>query len=449
MGDSPFPALPFAVRRRLFERTGAGREIARVLADTVKNEKIAQGVVSLIRPGKEESLDALLLFQGKPHLAGRLQGEKREQLDLDAFFAPLREDHSLQLALDEIELPLLFLLAVFFQHQPAARLPGQMADPERVLADLSAKARDAVLSIESDDGKVALAFLRSGSPVSFFVPGAPPATGALDDAILIHCLGNVGAPPTLSIYESLQIRKDTQAGRPISDYLKAEMEAPPFMIIHRRAGKEVERRVFRDGQAQVGRDLSNDLVVDEGEFSREQFFIRWTGDRFLVEDKESANGTQVNGRRIDRQRIRFGDRVEVGASLFLFEAEPDERPEATDLTTIMLAPNSGKMRALLIHEGQTIAIKKAVFTMGKDASAALPLKGFLMKKVQATLVREGDDRFRLMAVPGGRKVKVSGELVGPEGTPLKSGDSIEVGPNRLAFLLVEKEDKDKKDGGVA
>jgi hypothetical protein len=447
MADAQMPPLPFATRRRLLDLAAPGREVARALADAIKNEKVAQGVVALWSAERPETLEVLLLFQGKPHLAGQLKGESCDQVDLGVFFASLRQDQKVEVALYEIELPLLFLLAVLFQHQPAARLPGQMADPERVLSDLSAKGKDAVLAVESKAGDIALAFFRAGSPVSFFVPKGPPASGALDEAILIHCLEDPHEPPTLSIYESLKIRKDTQAGRAFSQYLNAEMEAPVFMVIHRKDGTELERRVFRDGRARVGRELSNDLVIDDGEFSREQFKVEWTGDRFMLEDQESANGTLVNGRKVDRQRIRFGDRIEVGSSLFLFEAEPEERPESTDLTTIMLAPSSGKMQALLVVDGETIPVKKAVFTLGKGPAAALTLRGFLVKKVQATLVREGDDRFRLMAVPGGRAVRVSGEKVGPEGAPLTSGASIEIGPNRLAFLLVEKDSQIKKKQG--
>ena len=62
--------------------------------------------------------------------------------------------------------------------------------------------------------------------------------------------------------------------------------------------------------------------------------------------------------------------------------------------------------------------------------------GFLIRNVQATLVREGSGRYRLSAAAGGRTIKLNGEKLPPAGALLVSGDQISIGPHTLLFALV-------------
>jgi hypothetical protein len=64
----------------------------------------------------------------------------------------------------------------------------------------------------------------------------------------------------------------------------------------------------------IGRDVGNDVVVDDPEVSSRhvQIFISQGG--YLLRDLGSTNGTSVNGQRISETYIYVGDEIKVGNS---------------------------------------------------------------------------------------------------------------------------------------
>ncbi|HEY5310832.1 MAG TPA: FHA domain-containing protein, partial [Casimicrobiaceae bacterium] len=63
----------------------------------------------------------------------------------------------------------------------------------------------------------------------------------------------------------------------------------------------------------VGRDPTNQIVVDDSSVSREHAQIVAVGNDHIIVDLASANGTFVNGRRMLRHILQHGDVVEFGA----------------------------------------------------------------------------------------------------------------------------------------
>jgi pSer/pThr/pTyr-binding forkhead associated (FHA) protein len=68
----------------------------------------------------------------------------------------------------------------------------------------------------------------------------------------------------------------------------------------------------------IGRTTGNDLIVPDLTVSRHHATLRFDGTHWVVEDKESANGTFVNGTRIrwpqpltDGDQVRFGDEIVI------------------------------------------------------------------------------------------------------------------------------------------
>lgn len=86
-------------------------------------------------------------------------------------------------------------------------------------------------------------------------------------------------------------------------------EVPCLEII----GGRSSGRVFalRVGATAIGRDPTNDVVLDDDGISRNHARIV-VADQLSIEDLASTNGTYVNGARVGRQRIREGDRLQFG-----------------------------------------------------------------------------------------------------------------------------------------
>jgi len=62
----------------------------------------------------------------------------------------------------------------------------------------------------------------------------------------------------------------------------------------------------------IGRGRSADVVIAEATISRAHAAIGFAEEGFFVQDLGSTNGTLVNGARIDRHRLKPGDRIQMG-----------------------------------------------------------------------------------------------------------------------------------------
>jgi predicted component of type VI protein secretion system len=80
----------------------------------------------------------------------------------------------------------------------------------------------------------------------------------------------------------------------------------------------------------IGRDLKNDIAVNDAEVSRTHTRLTQQGDGFLVEDLMSTNGTYVNGQRLSAAKVlRPGDLLGLGETVTL---RLDFAPEAEIVT---------------------------------------------------------------------------------------------------------------------
>ena len=85
--------------------------------------------------------------------------------------------------------------------------------------------------------------------------------------------------------------------------------------------REGEKVLLTKDRTVVGRHPSCDLVVHDSSVSRHHAVLAREGDRFLIEDLRSRNGTLVNGRKLTaRLPLADGDEVTVGSQRMLFHA---------------------------------------------------------------------------------------------------------------------------------
>ncbi len=68
----------------------------------------------------------------------------------------------------------------------------------------------------------------------------------------------------------------------------------------------------------VGRAWDNDVVLPDISVSRRHALLRRDGAGYLLLDQGSGNGTRVNGRGVDKARLRSGDEIVLGDSVVQF-----------------------------------------------------------------------------------------------------------------------------------
>jgi pSer/pThr/pTyr-binding forkhead associated (FHA) protein len=78
---------------------------------------------------------------------------------------------------------------------------------------------------------------------------------------------------------------------------------------------------FDAEQITIGRTEENDVVLYEQGVSRRHARISRSEGRYYVEDLESANGTLLNGNKIQKEELNDGDRIGIGEVVFRYGAE--------------------------------------------------------------------------------------------------------------------------------
>ncbi len=137
------------------------------------------------------------------------------------------------------------------------------------------------------------------------------------------------------------------------------------------------------GDALVGRGLDCDIVLADPAVSRKHFRIVRSGDDVDAIDMGGANGTNVNGERVSRQRLTSGDQIEVGTTVMQLHVEgaaapkPRDFPQAGGAAAAPAAAKKGGSKVGLI--------------IGLAAAGILVLGG---GGVAAWLVMSGDDEVK-------------------------------------------------------
>lgn len=137
-----------------------------------------------------------------------------------------------------------------------------------------------------------------------------------------YCLLDGGAKPAAPEAESERVvEPERPAAAPARPAARSELYAG---LILQRAGR-LERIVAVEGTSFVlGRAPECDLVLGGSGASRRHARILREGDRFFLEDLGSANGTLVNGARVERCALEVGDelRIDEFQLTFVLEGRP-------------------------------------------------------------------------------------------------------------------------------
>jgi len=77
----------------------------------------------------------------------------------------------------------------------------------------------------------------------------------------------------------------------------------------------------------IGRGSDADITIADTGTSRKHVEVLWDGERAMVRDLGSTNGTQLNGRRIDEAQLLPDSTFRIGRTDITFRVVPQARPE--------------------------------------------------------------------------------------------------------------------------
>jgi pSer/pThr/pTyr-binding forkhead associated (FHA) protein len=203
----------------------------------------------------------------------------------------------------------------------------------------------------------------------------------------------------------------------------------------------------------IGRAMDCDFVVDNLGVSRHHCTIVKEGDGWAVVDGGSNNGTYVGGQKVQRHTLKHGDKIVLGKHSLVYDAHGYATGAATaskkaggamggemtmfvdqaQLAKAMASEVGGKRMAIVLRQGGrdvVVPLLKEETAIGKAQDADIPAKGFLVKPVQAKVIRNKEGH-RILSLGGFRSVKVNGNKV--VDAPLKAGDVIAIAGSQFTY----------------
>ena len=202
----------------------------------------------------------------------------------------------------------------------------------------------------------------------------------------------------------------------------------------------------------IGRASNNDIALADSSASRNHSRLECGEDGCTIVDLGSANGTRVNGARVDRATLNPGDVVHIGKCKLRFEGSgPGSAPgsgmdaEMTRLDTVMDLETSLQEMSLDVNLADTESPSLAVraggrtwevpltdepITIGRRPDNGVVIDSAKVSRVHARIERTRDGFF-VQDLGGDNGTWIGGQRI--ERQQLRSGDTIRIGDARLIF----------------
>ena len=104
----------------------------------------------------------------------------------------------------------------------------------------------------------------------------------------------------------------------------------------------------------VGRDARNDIRILDSEVSRNHATVQKVKDDYVLTDRNSSNGTLVNGAAIRSHVLVDGDQIQLGNTLLLFSGASYEgwREDAANRVQLLRRHDPADRSSIVTHMGQ-------------------------------------------------------------------------------------------------
>lgn len=214
----------------------------------------------------------------------------------------------------------------------------------------------------------------------------------------------------------------------------------------------------------IGRKPENTIHIDNLAVSGRHARVLKIGNKAILEDMGSTNGTFVNDKQITKHILQHGDSILIGKHILTF-VNVDEKPVAAEamteeddmdktmiispqarsamiskgspLSTATTMPLAGLQIVAGPNSGKSIELTASLTSLGKGNNCRIRVKGFTVGK-QAAVITRRPTGYHIAHLEGMSKPKVNGESVSAQPRTLKDGDIIELGDTKMEFFIKER-----------
>lgn len=194
----------------------------------------------------------------------------------------------------------------------------------------------------------------------------------------------------------------------------------------------------------IGRRATSDLVINHVAVSGLHAAILSAQGKFFVEDLNSTNGTQVNGKPIGRHQLQDGDVIDITPYQIAFHAELAEPAAARDgfIDTLKMSVEELATDANTLDSGtvlQEFAMLRVLDgpSAGQEFALSKPVTTFGRPGVQVAVLTQRKQSYFIAHVEGNETPRINGVPIGQDARKLKYDDVIELSGTRIVFCRDE------------
>ncbi|MDQ6988358.1 MAG: FHA domain-containing protein [Mariprofundaceae bacterium] len=210
-------------------------------------------------------------------------------------------------------------------------------------------------------------------------------------------------------------------------------------------------------ETSIGRKAENTVHIDNLAVSGRHARILKIGNKVILEDLGSTNGTLVNNKEVTKHIMKHGDIVSVGKHTLTFVSlENGKMPavEEDDMDKTMIISSAARealvskgpasaSSAMLLGTiqfvsgpmvGKSFDLTASLTSMGKGDNCKIKVKGLMVGK-QAAVITRRPTGYHIAYLEGMSKPKVNGKSVADTPRTLKDGDMIELGDVKMEFYI--------------
>jgi len=217
-------------------------------------------------------------------------------------------------------------------------------------------------------------------------------------------------------------------------------------------GEVIENRFLNESSFTIGSLPDNDLCLTVQGVSRSHACITSVGNDDILEDLGSTNGTLVNGQPIARYILQNDDVIEIADIQIRYRNHKAIDGPSFDRTMIIQAsalagdapaqPVGAYALATAKKErrfraGASMGLIRAFDGSGpsKEIELSRVLHTFGVPGKQVAVINARPHGYFITHVEGKKPARVNGKSIGLQPQPLTPNDVIEVGDEKLLFLL--------------
>lgn len=147
-------------------------------------------------------------------------------------------------------------------------------------------------------------------------PSGTPAAVADSDTAKVK-LAEVKAPPPEPIGEKTWPKLEEKNLESSAPTVEPKPVKVP-LLVHLEKDKVVEK-VPVDKTIEIGRSPANHIVLNEPKVSRRHAEIQHVGNKYVLVDLESSNGTYVAGKKVKEYPLQPNDEIKIGNATLVFQ----------------------------------------------------------------------------------------------------------------------------------